>query len=319
VNVALLAVAGLVTWIFAGVALAASLGPRLRRAAGEVEDSHRERSMSAGPVRAARWALPGSVMVVVFASSTGLAAAGALPHRAQEAASAVLGSVGVDVPVGPARQLARRPSEAPQGGVDAAAGDRRASISGRPVATGQGTSGDALLPRAGRPAAPMQTPAGTALAGSPDSTTAASGPGSRAVAPDPHPVPSPAPQGQAPSTDPGGAGPGGGDSIPGPGGGRPLTVTDPDGGAPPSTVPPVTVTDPEGGTPPSTVPPVTVTDPDGGAPPSSTPPTTAPGAGSAAEGPPAVDAVGGGDGQPERAPARGGGRGGGRTDSSSRR
>lgn len=104
VNIPLFVIAGTAAWMLAGVALASALGPRLRRCgelAGGAEDGLSSQPGGGGRRGLARWTLPGSVAAFAFASSTGLAAAGVLPHPAQGVARTVLSSVRLEVPAAP--------------------------------------------------------------------------------------------------------------------------------------------------------------------------------------------------------------------------
>ena len=104
-NVGLAVLAAASAWMVAGVVIASALGPRLRDSADSAGDLPLGARMDRGAGGPLRWLLPASVVCMAFASSTGLAAAGALPERAQVVASTVFRKVGVRVPPAPSREV----------------------------------------------------------------------------------------------------------------------------------------------------------------------------------------------------------------------
>jgi len=204
VNIALVLIAFIAVWMVTGVVLASAFGPRLRRCAAAATTLGHDVVLGADrrPGEPLRWVLPASIVVMVAASSTGLAAAGVLPPKAQVVARSVLGTVGLEVPQPPERvdgpgdvstsALAPTAGSAPVGAagpaspVPGAVGDEEqpASSSG---SEGSGEDGSG----------PVDAP----LSGLPDEG-AASGRGPSIEPPGATPPPDPAPNATTSSTAP---------------------------------------------------------------------------------------------------------------------
>ena len=271
-NVALVLVAFAAVWMGVGVVLASVLGPRLKRGADPGEGWRPEAITDADrwagePIR---WIVPVSIVVMMLGSSTGLAAAGALPAEVQIVARSVLGTVGLRVPDPPARPRAtpETAARAPSAGAPA-----RGDGQGPAASPGEG---QALLPVPGDGAGPVDQapPPGPDVV--PDDGLL--GPGSAEAPPGEEVAPTtttstvvvpPAQPRRTPSEDDGGASPSTTTTT------VPPTTTTTD---PPTTVPPTTTTtDPPTTDPPTTDPPTTdppTTDPPSTVPPPTVPPTT---------------------------------------------
>jgi hypothetical protein len=294
-NVGLVVLAAASAWLVAGLAIASALGPRLRESAEAAGDLPLGTAADRGPSGRIRWLLPASVVGMAFASSTGLAAAGALPKPVQVVASNVFSTVGVDVP--PKREPGIS-AAAPRTTTSPAAGGPVAAPAASPQTAAQGDGGaptarsrradhDEVLGRMiveQGPVAPLASArdltAAVPPAPEPSGPVPAAGAPSSERGPQDHAQPHPP---KPPAVTPAPADPATGAPVTAVADGEKPTTGDEHGrGAkptttggtsapgkpvPPTTVPPTTV--PPTTVPPTTVPPTTV-------PPTTVPPTTVP-------------------------------------------
>lgn len=204
-NIALVLIAFIAVWMVTGVVLASAFGPRLRRCADAATTLGHDVVLGADrrPGEPLRWVLPASIVVMVAASSSGLAAAGVLPPKAQVVARSVLGTVGLEVPQPPER--VDGPGDVSTSALAPTSGSAPVRAAG-PASPVPGAVGDEEQPASSSGSEGSgedgSGPADAPLSGLPEGDGAASGRGPAIEPPGATPPPDPAPTTTTSSTAP---------------------------------------------------------------------------------------------------------------------